>query len=268
MKYRIGVVSDLLGLSSEGLRLYERTGILGAQRQTTPGSYRMYSHLDITALIMARMYHNCGFTMQETERMINTNDVDVVRAYYGEKRKALQDEVAFKQHLLQHLEEIEKLIESIPKQLDHQTVEMRPGMYRFEYVHQDQLILHKSQYKKFRYWVQLAPFTFPAQRSLWAQLCKGNDKSVSAMGIMEEDAAFFGIEEDEDVKYYPPTKCLMTVVELVGEEASSTDYLAGLRQYVEENGIEVMGDPIARTIVSINKRQRYTRYRQIWLPIG
>ena len=248
MKYRIGVVSELLGLSPEGLRLYERTGILSARRDPSSGNYRMYSHLDITALIMARMYHNCGFTMQETERLINTDSMDTVLREYAEKRDLLQAEIDYKQRLLQLLARTAELIESIPGRLD-------------------QLILHRSQYQKFRFWVQTTPFTFPAQRCLWEDLCDERDSSISAMGILEEDASFFGIREDEDVTYYPPVKCLTTVVELSGEEADATAYLAGLRQYVWENGISVTGDPIARTILSMNKKKKYTRYRQVWLPI-
>ena len=267
MKYRIGVVSELLGLSPEGLRLYERTGILSARRDPSSGNYRMYSHLDITALIMARMYHNCGFTMQETERLINTDSMDTVLREYAEKRDLLQAEIDYKQRLLQLLARTAELIESIPGRLDRYAVGLRPGMYRFEYVHQDQLILHRSQYQKFWFWVQTTPFTFPAQRCLWEDLCDERDSSISAMGILEEDASFFGIREDEDVTYYPPVKCLTTVVELSGEEADATAYLAGLRQYVWENGISVTGDPIARTILSMNKKKKYTRYRQVWLPI-
>ena len=46
MQYRIGIVADLLGISPEGLRLYERSGILAAQREAG-GSYRCVYETDI-----------------------------------------------------------------------------------------------------------------------------------------------------------------------------------------------------------------------------
>ena len=54
----------LLGMSAEGIRMYERSGILRAQREKEENEYRSFDHLDITALIRARGYHYCGFYHQ------------------------------------------------------------------------------------------------------------------------------------------------------------------------------------------------------------
>ena len=54
MKYKIGTVAKLLGVSPEALRLYERNGILLSDRGDGENGYRYYSRLDITALLRAR----------------------------------------------------------------------------------------------------------------------------------------------------------------------------------------------------------------------
>lgn len=267
MKYKIGTVSKLLGISSEALRLYERNGILSTERDGTNGKYRLYSYLDITALMRARTYHNYGFTLKQTETLINTDDTEVVKKLYHERQKEIKEELKRKKLLAEHMDETIELIDSLTNQLNRITVSERPAMYRFEYARDNKLFIKPDSYMKFQFWVDLTPITFSAPRNDWNALCNGKDVSVSAMGITEEFAQQFGITPDESIKYYPKCKCLYTVVKLTGEEAKATNYLSALVEYVNENGCTVCGDCISRTIMSLNKREKYTRYRQIWLPV-
>ena len=60
MEYTIGQISRLLGLSIEGIRNYEKSGIIRSKR-TEASNYRKYSYLEITSLIRARMYRSLCF---------------------------------------------------------------------------------------------------------------------------------------------------------------------------------------------------------------
>lgn len=267
MKYKIGTVSKLLGISSEALRLYERSGILSTARDDTNGKYRLYSYLDITALMRARTYHNYGFSLKQTETLINTDDTEIVKKLYHERREEIKEELKRKQLLSAYMDKTIELIDSISCSLDKITVSERPAMYRFEYARDNKFFIKSDSYSKFQFWVNLAPITFSALRNDWEALCAGKDVSVSAMGITEEFAQQFGITQDDNIKYYPKCTCLYTVVKLTGEEANATDYLSALIEYVSAHNCKVCGDCISRTFMSLNKREKYTRYRQIWLPI-
>lgn len=266
MQYRIGIVADLLGISPEGLRLYERSGILDAQREAG-GSYRKYGHLDITALIRARSYHNCGFSLKQTQSLLNSDDLSQVQSLYEEKLADLEQELVRKQATLSCLQELHQLTCAIPQLLGSITRCVRPELYRLEFMAGDQLLLTPGECKEFGRWVDLTPFSFPAQRTSWQALLEGRDESVSAIGIFRQYAELFGLPLCSRAIRYEATSCLYTVVQLCGEQASATEYLAPLLAYVQEHGLTVTGDPIARTFLSMNKRNHYTRYRQIWLPI-
>ena len=267
MRYRIGVVADLLGISQEGLRLYERSGILETQRETTSGKYRTYSHLDITALIRARDYHNTGFSLQEIEKMINTDSLMVVRENYEKRRDELEEQLKRERLMVAHLNTVLELIDRLPGELNSFCVKERPAMLRFEYAKQDRLLLCPEDYAEFQRWVNLTPLTFSAVRNEWEALCREEESSYSALGILKEDADAFGLRTGGHILEYKPCKCLYTVVRLQGETVQATEYLHGLMAYVRQNRITVTGDPLARTFISMNKRKEYTRYRQIWLPI-
>ena len=267
MRYRIGVVAELLGISQEGLRLYERSGILDTQREESSGKYRTYSHLDITALIRARDYHNTGFSLQEIEKMINTDNLKVVREKYAKRYTEIEEELLREKLMVEHLNTVIDLIDHLPQELNKIQIRERPAMLRFEYVKEDQLILAPEEYAEFQRWVNLTPFTFSAARNDWEALCRREETSFSALGILKEHAELLGLHMGGHIKEYPPCKCLYTVVRLQGNTVRATEYLHGLLTYVREHEIHVTGDPLARTFISMNKRKDYTRYRQIWLPI-
>ncbi|MBR0404223.1 MAG: MerR family transcriptional regulator, partial [Eggerthellaceae bacterium] len=64
-RYRIGKISELIGISSEALRYYEREGLVAPEKSADSG-YRSYSAWDVHVLIRTRMYRKYGLTLDET----------------------------------------------------------------------------------------------------------------------------------------------------------------------------------------------------------
>ena len=145
MKYKIGTVAKLLGVSPEALRLYERNGILISDRGDGENGYRYYSRLDITALLRARAYHQYGFSLKETEALINTDDVDFVCQAYELKAEDLEQEILRKQQILNYLKGILNLLEQLKSELWTIRPEIRPGIYRLEFMKGEELILAPDQ---------------------------------------------------------------------------------------------------------------------------
>ena len=141
MSYRIGTIARLLGMSAEGIRMYERSGILRAQREKEENEYRSFDHLDITALIRARGYHYCGFTTREIETLINSSDVGEVTELYARKEEELRREIIQKQLQMECLEEFRRLTENAEEQLFQISRRQRPALYRFEFIRDGVLIL-------------------------------------------------------------------------------------------------------------------------------
>lgn len=269
MKYKIGTVAKLLGVSPEALRLYERNGILVSQRGEGENGYRYYSRLDITALLRARAYHQYGFSLRETEALINADDIQYIRGEYRRQAAALEEEILHRQRILDYLTEMSLLLGRLPGELWTIRRETRPGLYRLEFMQGEQLILTPEQQRLFPQWAGLSPFVFPSQRNRWSSLIQGRDESFSALGVMERDAHTLGMPPFlSGGVYYPPVDSLYTVVEISGENASCVQYLDHLKNYTREHRLTVTGDPVCRTFLSMNKRENYRRFRQIWLPVA
>ena len=266
-KYRIGMVAKLVGLSEEGLRLYERDGILSARRKEQ-GNYRYYERLDITALMRAKAYQRCGFSLREIERLINSSSLKYILDSYAKQEGRLEEEINQKQLALEHLQKNRQLAEQLPRTLWEIRRTEQPGMYRFEYMEGDELLLRREEYDKLSRWSQLTPFAFHTPRVSWRDLEEGRVRYFSAMGLMEQDVDRLGAREvAETGQYTPPCPCLYTVVQVDGERDDQADYLKPLADYVRREGIRVTGDPVGRGFLSMNKKKGYIRYREIWLPV-
>lgn len=131
MVFQIGKAAKLLGVSTEGLRLYERAGILKPHRGKDDTSYRIYEHLDFTALIRARGYHNYGFSTKEIANLINAPELNHICQQYEQREHDLEREIQWKTLLLENLQELKRLSLNVTYNPQEITQCVRPAMYRF-----------------------------------------------------------------------------------------------------------------------------------------
>lgn len=84
MRYRIGEVADFFGLTKEGVRYYEKKGIIRPTREEQTG-YRYYEREEITRLKQIRFYQSMGFSIEESQAMIAETAYDQVERRIEDK---------------------------------------------------------------------------------------------------------------------------------------------------------------------------------------
>ena len=128
MKYHIGLISKLLGLSAEGIRLYERGGIVRSRREGG-GGYRFYERPDIVSLMLAMSYRGCGFTLGEAESLVNTDDPSFVAESLRRREEGLEAEIRRKQMILARLRENRERIEKRAVKVRSGRILRTPGIF-------------------------------------------------------------------------------------------------------------------------------------------
>ncbi len=71
--YRIGDLKDLLGLSADTLRYYEKIGLLGTVGRSTGGS-RFYTARDVSRLRFIQRAKSMNFTLDEIRLLLGFRD--------------------------------------------------------------------------------------------------------------------------------------------------------------------------------------------------
>ena len=269
MKYHIGLISKLLGLSAEGIRLYERGGIVRSRREGG-GGYRFYERPDIVSLMLAMSYRGCGFTLGEAESLVNTDDPSFVAESLRRREEGLEAEIRRKQMILARLRENRERIENAPSKFGVVEFCERPAFYRLEFMRGGELTLEPEYYPLFRKWRALSPFVFPSLRGDWEKfLREGKDENAAGLALMESDAEMLGEEKlARRGVYYPACPCLRLMMRVEGRfPVMPAPYLEPLKEYAEREKLAVTGDPVSHTFLSINRNGGGMRYRLIWLPV-
>lgn len=264
---KTGTVSRLFGLSDEGLRMYERYGVLNPDKDTENG-YRNYTVMDMVTLLYSRMYRQCGFTLAETSHLINEAKIPEIERALEQKAEELEYLLSIQQRRVRMLRENCHLMAVAEKNLNLCIQSRRPAMYRFE-IFEDNQILDTSQVEKhLPKWMDLAPLTFLSSRYIGSSISFGHSREtvcISGPGVLAEDAELLGIKESNCVRYHPAADCVMSFVRS-DSNALKAD-MDHMLEYLSHQEMEIAGDVLARAIVSTHHNQEFNRYLQLWMPV-
>lgn len=264
---KTGTVSRLFGLSDEGLRMYERYGVLNPEKDTTNG-YRNYTVMDMVTLLYSRMYRQCGFTLAETSHLVNEAELPEIGRALEEKAEELEYLLSIQQRRVRMLRENCRLMAVAEKNLGLCIRARRPDMYRFEIFKDGQVTDTSQVAEQLPKWVDLAPLTFLSSRYVESSISFGHSQDsicISGLGVLTEDAELLGIQESDCVHYHPAEDCVMSFVQ------SDSDALRAdmdhMLEYLSHQGLEMAGDVLVRAIVSTHHDREFNRYLQLWMPV-
>lgn len=265
MKYQIGKVAKLLDISAQGLRLYEKEGIIFPERKES--GYRTYKRLDITSLLRARTYQKYGFSLQEIKEMLNTDNLEYLYNKYENHEKVLEQLILKQQLELNRLRYTKELLDFYNMNPKYIGFEYRPTLYRFEYMYNDELLISEESYTLLNNLISLAPLSFSSIRNEWVDVLDDKDIYYSGIAIKKDDADLLQCKDlFSNDNYLDSVYCLTTFIK-VDDNHSFLDCLSRIKEYINDNSLEVIGDIISESIVSYNKKDNYTRIRKIWIPI-
>ena len=259
MEYTIGQISRLLGLSIEGIRNYEKGGIIRSKR-TEASNYRKYSYLDITSLIRARMYRSLGFSITETSYLTNEGSIEEILGRLSAQKEALRREIILAEHKLKRLSEIEQSLDALEGELNRVTLCESPAVYRVEFSHNGVVDFSERTVATFQAWMDCAPFVYVSSR-----YCRG--EVYGGLAIDEKYAELLNIKPDDVVQFHPASMGLRLTVMEEDNDYSDVNVLSMLHEYADRHSFTLSEDMIGHTVIGVNKIRAYRRYRRIYADI-
>ena len=258
--YSIGKVSRLLGLSIEGIRVYEKNGIIHPKREGE-SEYRKYSYLDITSLLRAKMYRSLGFSLKDTCRLTNESSIDEISKEISQQREILCSEMDYLASKIRFLESLGKSVDELEAGLHEAALRMSPAFYRMEFAKNGEIDFSAETLSLFQEWMNYLPFVRISSRYHGSDVYGG-------LSIEEDYAHLFSLKEiPGKVTYHPSTLCVYTTVMEEDNGHSSTECIRCLMEYASYHRFTLSEDFIGQTIMGVSKKLGYKRYRQIYVPI-
>ena len=267
VKERTGSVAKWMGLSDEGVRMYERYGLLHSDKDER-NHYRTFDIMDMTMLLYGQVYCESGFSLKETQKLTNGCTLgEIYKAYqdkYETQCKSLERELLRLRRVRQMVEDIGK-IESMYGQC---SVEIRPAMYRIEFMKKTQTFGGKGRQSCVNRWMkEYLPFAMLSTRYYQTTFEYPQEQmdASSGLGIYAEYAEMLGICENEYITYHPPVQSVHTILSATNEVL--TPDVSTCLEYIQANHLKICGDTISFGIVNTHFNEEFRRYYHIWVPV-
>ena len=266
MRYPIGRISKLLGLSTETIRTYERKGIVHPQKNEN--GYRTFNVLDIGTLLRCRSYSCFGLSLSEAADAINCNSVAETHALLVKQEKWLKKQTDYNLRMLNRLNDLNEVMSTCEREINRLSVVQHPGMFRVDYRHNDELLSGDAREELLALWASFAPFSFVSLKFPLESFRRAEQDYFCGYGILEEDARYCGVCMDELVECFPASPAVHTILKVVGEDSVPIHMLTPLLDFARENRLLPTADAFTRMVVTIKRKEPdYERFYEVWLPV-
>lgn len=260
-KYKIGRVADLIGITPEALRYYEREGIIAPIKSEGSG-YRYYSAWDVHILIRTRSFRQYGFKLEDTIKTLSDTDLENTVSYLKFKEEQLEEEIRKQQRLLDQLKHDRRAIDDARVNMGKFRVEYRPAMHFIDVQRGYDILGDKNDL--YKQWIEKVPYV--ASGGVFGVDDRPEDLRY---GLLIEDDFLDDIEDSMmgNTTPLPSCLCVTTFFQSGSDKELSTKMFEPSFKFLERKGLELAGDPVARA--AFMKRREdgsYLSWYQGWIP--
>lgn len=158
MRYKIGDVAKILGISPDLLRYYEKKGVVKPVKDQA-NDYRYYEPWDINFLIDCLWYKNFGFGIEQVAQIVSRSGYDDILSMMEDKETELEATIRRQEMLLrrskEHLQEIARARTLLGKCDLVYSPEIVRYLNRYNFIYDNSRELQTLSHQ----WLQYMPFT-------------------------------------------------------------------------------------------------------------
>ena len=128
--YKIGEVANILGVSADTIRYYEKAGIVYSKKDPSNG-YRYFTPADIYALLDVLFYRSMDIPVEEVRNIMNSYQHRDVKKLLEQKQEQVQAKIREQQVLLERIRATIEDYRIMEENLDVFQVRPMPSMILF-----------------------------------------------------------------------------------------------------------------------------------------
>lgn len=243
MRYRIGELADLFGMTKEGVRYLERQGVIRSERDSTNG-YRYFPRTEITRLKMIRSLQAIGFTMEEAQQLFWETPRSEILDRLDEKLGELENrEMQLRQMKRMLTEQRAAFCHAIDQTAQYEVI-LRPEYVLFPRVEDEasgktpeekKAIAERRQAEKA--WIQAMP---PVQLgAIYYDAAGKRKEELYGCAALREDVEKLRLPVLPGMQPIPACRCIYACVESVMGERPG---VSGMFAWAQAHKLQVCGD--------------------------
>lgn len=268
MKYKIGDVARILGISTDLLRYYERKGIVSPEKDSN-NDYRYYDAWDINFLTDCLWFKNFGFSIEQIADIVHAPDTDCLDSLFEEKEAELRASIKRSKLLLRRSREHREDLAKTKTLLYKCELCESPRLIRFINRAGDEYFTSQGQDALAKKWLTALPFNRRYFEMSGEACLPGNEKDYRwGYALTGDYARLLDFEVKPPMVLMPSRRCIHTVFKNSGGRGGfSPSLLQYALDYARNNGISVFGPIYGVLLASVMEGDTLTGYFEAWLPI-
>lgn len=269
MKYKIGDVARILGISTDLLRYYEKKGVVTPTKDAS-NDYRYYDAWDINFLMDCLWFKNFGFSIEQIADLVRIPKVEDIHDMLEYKEDELRSTIRRCQLLLRRSEEHRRELDAIPKLLHRCEISESPALVRYinrvgdAYPNPTGTGLEGLA----RQWLSAMPFNHRYFEITGDSDLPGMEEDYRwGFSLSEEYVRELDFPIAPPMVHVPSRRCIHTIFKSQGKGTFSPVLLDYALEYAKENGLPVFGPAHGVLLASVLEGEHLCGYFEAWLPI-
>ncbi len=266
MRYKIGDVAKILGISPDLLRYYEKKGVVKPVKDQN-NDYRYYEPWDINFLIDCLWYKNFGFGIEQVAQIVSRSDYDNLLAMMSEKKTEIEYSIRWKELQLRRLREALTEIQRARGLLGKCDLVYSPEIVRYLNRHNFIYDNSKELQALSHQWLQYMPLIHRCFEIGQEDLENKTDNYAWGFSLNMDYVRELNVPVKPPVKHLPAEPSIHSIFKSAGKDAFTPRHLKFIMDYARENGLSVAGNARGNLICSVLEEEKLTGYFEVWLPI-
>lgn len=267
MKYKIGDVSKILGISPDLLRYYQKKGVVSPTLGQS-NNYRYYDAWDINFLIDCLWFKNYGFGIEQTARLVSNSGFEDVMADMETRCAEIEENIRHEQMLLERSKQYFAAMRRARSMLGRCDLVYSPEIIRYlnrynlDYKNTPELweLSHR--------WLQYMPFVSRCFEVARTDLENKTENYAWGFAMGMDFAEKLNVPLDPPVAHLPSEPSVHTVFTSSGKANFSPKHLKPAMDFVRGHGLTVTGNARGTLICSVMEDGRLTGYFEVWIPVA
>ena len=266
MRYKIGDVARILGISTDLIRYYEKKGVVTPVKDKS-NDYRYYDTWDINYLIDCLWYKNFGFNIDHIADMVSDfSRTDLLSDLDG-KEAELEESIHHQQLLLRRIREYRESVASVRELVGVCDIRRSPAiayyLNRFNQSYDNSAKLRQTSQK----WLKYMPFTKRHFEINWEDVLGGGEGYAWGFSLDMQYVEELKVPIAPPIVTLPSQLSIHSAFKSSGKDAFTPRHIDFMIDYAEANGLEIFGSVRGNLVCSIVEEDQLTGYFEVWMPI-
>jgi DNA-binding transcriptional MerR regulator len=267
MLYKIGEIAEILGVTRDTLRYYEKRGIVRPVKDAE-NDYRYYDFWDVNFLLDCLWYRAFDFSLEQVADMFKMDSCHDISDMFRKKEDEYRAVIRRNELLLERSEHQRAEIARVDRLLGQCTLAMCPAHILYFNRYTEDFANSPKLNRLSREWLGLMPFTHRYFEISADDLLHEDGRDYRwGLELSSYYAEKLRVKIEAPIEYRPSVQCVRSVFKNVGKGNFSPRHLRYMVDYAGENGLSVCGDASGILLASVMEGGDFAGYFEAWLPV-